>query len=252
MFKEDFLKDKVVLVTGGSRGIGRAVVELFAGLGAKVIFFYRSQHEVAETFVSELKEKGLTVVAQALDVANSQLCQKAVEDVIEKYGQIDILINNAGIIKDNLLVGLSDEDVSKVLETNVIGTFNMSRAVIPYMMSQKSGNIVNVSSVSAAKGGRGQSNYAASKGAIESFTRTLAVELARKRIRVNAVAPGVIETDMSQAVREMAGDQVLSEILLKRYGKPEEVASAILFLASEAANYINGVILPVDGGFKMR
>jgi 3-oxoacyl-[acyl-carrier protein] reductase len=174
-----------------------------------------------------------------------------VEQIFDRSGRIDVLVNNAGVIRDNLLVALSDEDIHAVLETNVQGTFHMCRAVVPFMMSKRRGAIVNISSVSGEKGGRGQTNYAASKGAINGFTRSLACEVAGRNIRVNAVAPGVIETEMSQAVRDLAGDQITSRILLKKIGKPEHIAHAVWFLASRYAEYITGQILTVDGGFKM-
>ena len=162
-----------------------------------------------------------------------------------------MLVNNAGVIRDNPLTALEDEEFRIVLETNMVGTFNMTRAVAPHMIAQRRGKIVNVSSVAGEKGGRGQTNYAASKGAINAFTRAVAVELAPRGITVNAVAPGVIETEMSRDVRERAGDEVLSRILLRRIGQPADVAYAVWFLASRYADYITGEILHVDGGFKM-
>jgi 3-oxoacyl-[acyl-carrier protein] reductase len=155
------------------------------------------------------------------------------------------------VIRDNLLGLLEDEDVRVVLETNVAGVFNVTRAVVPHMIARRAGKIVNLSSVSGEKGGRGQTNYAASKGAINAFTRALAVELAPRKITVNCVAPGVIETEMSQAVRDLAGDEVKGRILLRRFGQPQDVAYAVWFLASRFADYVTGEVLHVDGGFKM-
>ena len=169
----------------------------------------------------------------------------------ERRERVDLLVNNAGVIRDNLLVALEPDDVRTVLDTNVTGLFNVTRAVAPHMTARRSGRIVNLSSVSATRGGRGQTNYAASKGAVEAFTRALAVELGSRHIRVNAVAPGVIDTEMSKDVRELAGDDVLKRIVLRRYGKPEEIANAVWFLASDLAAYVTGAVLHVDGGFKM-
>lgn len=239
----------VAIVTGGSRGIGRAIVETLAAAGMEIAFTCRENAAAAAEVVAACPEGKVT--AEVVDVRDAAACQAFVERVIDRCGKIDVLVNNAGVIRDNLLAMLSEEDIRTVLQTNVEGAFNLCRAVVPFMMSKRRGSIINISSVSAEKGGRGQTNYAASKGAINGFTRSLACELASRNIRVNAVAPGVIETEMSQAVRELAGDQITSRILLKRFGKPEHIAHAVWFLASRYAEYITGQILSVDGGFKM-
>jgi 3-oxoacyl-[acyl-carrier protein] reductase len=191
------------------------------------------------------------VHAERADVRDPASVGAAVDRVAERAGRIDVLVNNAGVIRDNLLAMLSDDDIRTVLDTNVGGVFNVTRSVVPYMISKRSGKIINLSSVAGAKGGRGQANYAASKGAIDAVTRSLAVELASRKITVNAVAPGVIETEMSKDVRELAGDEVKSKILLRRFGTPRDVAQVVWFLASGLSDYITGQVLYVDGGFKM-
>ena len=244
------LSGKVAVVTGGSRGIGRAIVLLLAAEGVDVTFFYRDNKAAADDVVSTGASIG-KVSADQVNIRDSGACAAAVDRVVERCGRIDILVNNAGVIRDNQLAAMDDDDVQMVLDTNVGGVFNVVRAVAPHMIVQRAGKIINLSSVAGEKGGRGQTNYAASKGAINAFTRSLAVELAPRKITVNAVAPGVIETEMSQDVREMAGDAVTARILLKRYGKPEEVAYAVWFLASRFADYVTGQVINIDGGFKM-
>lgn len=236
-------------MTGGSRGIGRAIVETLSAAGMEVAFTYLGNAAAAQEVIAACPEG--KVSATAVDVRDSGACQVFIDGLTDRTGRIDVLVNNAGIIRDNLLGMLTDEDIRVVLQTNVEGAFNMCRCVTPFMVSKRRGSIINISSVSGEKGGRGQTNYAASKGAINGFTRSLACELASRNVRVNAVAPGVIETEMSRTVRELAGDQITSRILLKRYGKPEHIAHAVWFLASRYSDYITGQILAVDGGFKM-
>ncbi|MBS0319415.1 MAG: 3-oxoacyl-ACP reductase FabG [Proteobacteria bacterium] len=245
------LGGKVALVTGGSRGIGRAIVETLAADGADVTFFYRGNDEAARDTIAAVAAAGGNATAVKVDVTDAAACSAAVEALYERTEAIDILVNNAGVTRDNVLTGMTDAELADVLATNVSGVFNMTRAVAPFMVSRRRGTIVNLSSVSAQKGGRGQTNYAASKGAIESFTKALAVELAARRIRVNCVAPGVIETEMSEAVRDAAGDEVKSRILLRRFGQPQDVANVVWFLATPLADYMTGQVVHVDGGFKM-
>jgi 3-oxoacyl-[acyl-carrier protein] reductase len=251
MLGDSGLAGKTVIVTGGNRGIGRAIVEAFAAEGAAVTFFFRSDNNAAQQTLEQAHAHGHTVLAEQVDVRDPGACGAGIGRVIERHGRIDVLINNSGVIRDNLLPWLEDRDIGEVLETNVTGVFNVTRAVVPRMITQRGGKIINISSVAGELAGRGQTNYAASKGAVNAFTRALAVELAPRKITVNAVAPGLIETGMSERIRASAGDEALKRILLRRYGQPREVAFAVVFLASRFADYITGQIIYVDGGFKM-
>ena len=251
MFESPGLAEKVVIVTGGSRGIGREIVLRFVEERALVTFTYQKNGKLAEELCALAAERGPRPVAVQADVRDREACERLAVEVRDRCSRIDVLVNNAGVVRDNLAAALSDEEIRDVLDTNVVGVFNLVRAVLPVMLPQRSGKIINVGSVAASKAGRGQSNYAASKGAIESLTRALAVELAPKKILVNAVAPGVIETDMSRSLLDLAGDEVRKKVLVGRLGRPEDVAPAVLFLASRFGDYINGEVLHVDGGFKM-
>jgi 3-oxoacyl-[acyl-carrier protein] reductase len=245
------LGDKEVVVTGGSRGIGRSIVLMLAAQGASVTFFYRSHESAAGDTVNLAKGLSGVVKAKKVDIRDAGCCEQAVDQIAETAGRIDILINSAGIVRDNILGLMTEEDIEDVLATNVVGVFNMLRSVIPYMISKREGRIINISSVAGEKGGRGQTNYAASKGAVNALTKSLAVELAPRNILVNAVAPGVIETEMSESVRQRAEEVVKSRILLGRFGQPEDVARVVLFFASSLSDYVTGQVLHVDGGFKM-
>lgn len=245
------LAGKTALVTGGSRGIGKAVVRSLAREGAKVAFVYRSNAEAAEQLVSELELDQHQIIAMQGDVSSKQDADKIVEQVLEKWGKIDILVNNAGVIRDGLLATMSEENWNAVISTNLNGVFNFCQAVTRTMMSARFGRIVNMSSIAADVGNPGQANYAASKGGINGFTRCIAAELARRGITVNAVAPGFIETDMTTAVRNAAGDQIKKKIPVRRLGQPQDVANAVLFLVSDEAAYITGQVLNVDGGLTL-
>jgi len=244
-------KDKVAIVTGGSRGIGKAIAMGLALQGAKVAIIYKGSKEAADGLVTEIVSKGGTAIAIQADVAEYARTKEVVEEVEKTLGGVDILVNNAGMIHDDLFVRLEPEQWSKVIQTNLGGTFNFCHAIAFSMMRKRSGRIINISSVAADYVNPGQTNYASSKGAVNSFTKSLAVELASRGVTVNAVAPGFIETDMSAAVRNKAGDMIKKFIPMKRNGQPEDIAKVVLFLASPDASYITGQVITVDGGLSL-
>jgi 3-oxoacyl-[acyl-carrier protein] reductase len=244
------LKDQIALVTGGSRGIGRGIVQALAREGAKVAFVYRGSQQAADALVAEI---GSTCQAIQADVAEAGAAQRVVEKVLGDWGRIDVLVNNAGVIRDGLFVRMEPDDWQTVLDTNLGGTFAFCRAVAGQMaLKQRSGRIINISSVAAEHVNAGQCNYAASKGAVNAFTRALAVELGSRNVTVNAVAPGFVETDMTEAVRNKAGDFIQKKLIpARRLGKPEDIAAAVVFLASAGASYITGQVITVDGGLSL-
>jgi 3-oxoacyl-[acyl-carrier protein] reductase len=247
------LKDEIALVTGGGRGIGRAIVRAFVQEGAKVGFVFRGNQEAANALVQELSATGGVALAIQGDVADPLTPARAVESITQAWGgRLDILVNNAGVIRDTLFVRMSEEDWRTVMSTNLDGAFRFCRAAADLMVfKQRSGRIINISSIAADHVNKGQTNYAASKGALNALTRCLALEVAGRGVTVNAIAPGFIETDMSEAIRNKAGDLIKKMIPVRRLGKPEDVAQAAVFLASPAASYITGQVLTVDGGLSL-
>ena len=237
------------IVTGASRGIGRAIAMELAHEGALVVVNYSKHREDAELLVSDIRSCGGKAEAFCADVSAETDVRKLVEFAIAQHGRLDILVCNAGITRDLLLGSMKLEDWESVMNINVRGVFLTIREVIPHMISQRSGVIVSLSSIAAERGGRGHANYVASKGAINSMTRSLAVELAPRGIRVNAVAPGIIVTDMTNRIRSFAENDLKVQIPLKRFGEAREVARAVCFLASPDASYITGEVLHVTGGF---
>jgi 3-oxoacyl-[acyl-carrier protein] reductase len=244
------LKDKVAIVTGASGGIGKAITLHLTAAGATVVCNYCTNQQKAEAVVQAAREAGGSAVSMQGDVRSFAEMETMTASVIAQFGRIDILVNNAGITRDELLLSMSDKAWKDVIETNLYGAFNCTKAVAQQMMFQKKGRIINISSVAGDRGGRGQTNYAASKGGLNAFTRAVAIELAPKNITVNAVAPGVIETEMSQEVMRRAKETVMTHIPLRRVGTCDEVASTVVFLASDDATYITGQIIRVDGGFR--
>ena len=242
------LESKVAIVTGGSRGIGKAICQSFAENGCDVAFTYNNSKESAENLATELNKLGIKVKAYKSDASSFDDSSKLVDDVISDFGKIDVLVNNAGIKKDNLLMRMDKEDFDSVVNTNLSSVFNLTKSSIRTFLKQRSGSIINISSVVGVKGNAGQSNYSASKAGIIGFSKSVALELGSRNIRSNVIAPGFIETDMTDSLSEDVINSWKESIPLKRGGNPSDVGNACVFLASDLSSYITGQVLHVDGG----
>lgn len=241
-------KDKTVVVTGGSRGIGRAIALRFAELGANVVITYNSNAAMAEEVVSEIESKGVKALALKSDVCVKSEVESLTEKTYEAFGKVDVLVNNAGITKDNLLLRIKEDDWDAVLDTNLKGTYLCTQEIGKRMLKAKSGRIINITSVVGLMGNAGQSNYAASKAGVIGFTKSIAKEFASRGLTVNAVAPGFIETDMTDKLSDEVIENYKKNIPLQRLGSSKDVADAVAFLASDMAGYITGQVIQVDGG----
>ena len=242
------LENKTVLITGASRGIGKGIATVFAEHGANVVFTYSSSVDAANALEKELQALGVQAKGYQSNAADFEQAQELVENVLEDFSTIDVLINNAGITKDNLLMRISEEDFDKVIEVNLKSVFNLTKAVQRTMLKQRNGSIINMSSVVGVKGNAGQSNYAASKAGIIGFSKSVALELGSRNIRCNVIAPGFIETEMTAKLSEEVVAGWRAGIPLKRGGTPNDVANACVFLASDLSSYITGQVINVDGG----
>lgn len=242
------LEGKNAIVTGGSRGIGKRIVEVFANHGANVAFTYNSSADSAKQIEEELSGKGVKIKAFQSNASDFEQAQKLVAAVLEEFSSIDILVNNAGITRDNLLMRMKEEDFDSVIDVNLKSVFNMTKAVQRTLLKQRGGSIINMASVVGIKGNAGQSNYAASKAGIIGFSKSMALELGSRNIRTNVVAPGFIETEMTAQLDEKTVEGWRNNIPLKRGGKPQDVADTCVFLASDLSSYITGQVINVDGG----
>jgi len=245
------LTKKNCLVTGGSRGIGKAIALKFAQLGANVAITYARSKEAADEVVSEMKEKGVDAKAYQADAVNLGKAEDVISDIVTEWGSLDVLVNNAGITKDNLILRMDEKAWDDVIQTNLKSVFNYSKAAVKPMMRARGGSIINISSVVGISGNAGQSNYAASKAGIIGFTKSYAKELASRNIRANVVAPGYITTEMTENLSEKVLDAIKNETPLGRPGEPDEVSNTVAFLASSLSSYITGEVIRVDGGMAM-
>lgn len=240
---------KVALVTGATRGIGKEIALELAKNGFDIAVNYRGTQD--ENLKKEIESNNVRCEFVEADVSNFEQCQNMIKETIEKYGRIDVLVNNAGITKDGLIMRMKKEDFEAVIDVNLVGTFNVTRNVIPYMIKQKSGRIINVSSVVGVAGNAGQTNYSASKAGVIGFTKSLAKEVASRNILVNAIAPGFIDTDMTKVLSDTVKEEINAQIPLKRMGTPKEIAKVVKFLASEDSSYVTGQVINIDGGMVM-
>lgn len=243
--------EKVALITGSTRGIGKQIAITLAKEGYNIVLNYRTENEELETAKKEIENLKVKCLAVKGNVANFEDCEDMVKKIIEEFGQIDVLVNNAGITKDMLLMRMKKEDFEQVVDVNLVGTFNMTKNVVNYMLKARTGRIINISSVVGISGNAGQANYAASKAGIIGFTKSLAKELASRNILVNAVAPGFIQTNMTEVLKEEVKEEIAKNIPLKRFGTAQDVANVVKFLVSEDSSYITGQVINIDGGMLM-
>lgn len=242
------LENKIAIVTGSAKGIGKGIATEFARQGATVVINYCGSKEAALETVEEIKAFGEKAISYQADISDYEMSKKMMDDIIKEYGKIDILVNNAGITRDNLILRMSESEFDDVIRTNLKGTFNCIKHVTKYMLKNKSGKIINISSISGVNGIAGQANYSASKAGIIGLTKSFAKEMSSKGININAIAPGFIETDMTKVLNDKYVEEIVKTIPSKRIGKPEDIAKAALFLASDMSDYITGQTLMVDGG----
>ena len=240
--------NKVALITGATRGIGKQIALTLSKEGYNIVLNYRTENDELKELVNQIESNNVEYLTVKGDVSIFDDCKNFTQKAIEKFGKIDVLVNNAGITRDTLLARMTEEDFTKVIDVNLVGTFNVTKNVISYMMKARSGRIINISSVVGVSGNAGQTNYSASKAGIIGFTKSLAKEVSSRNILVNAVAPGFIESDMTNGLKDEIKEEISKNIPLKRIGKPEDIANVVKFLVSEESSYITGQVINVDGG----